>query len=340
VTTLTRFRPHAPTADPFADTWYYYVNDPELGYLKLVLVTYLSSQTNGHDQHAYVHVAVAPLDGPTREYDHYFDDVVIATPDGDDPWSFSVDVPGAVHVDARSVELTLPDVSVSARFDGAHEHYWPGPDEAASPFTGPTDGEPGRSHWFVFTLGTPTECRFEDGHGAHAGRGLAYVERGWSVRQAHGFCYLMAVSRMAKLMLTCGMPNDDVAVWAGRLVTADHDIRFLPFAGEQQVTSNLEPSRGAASLEIEQAGYVVRVVSGAPLRDFYDQVTPSLTVFGADTPVAKTMNARLHVEILRDGAVLETVDLPQSILEFGGVLYPPELATINQATRPEYRYER
>jgi hypothetical protein len=149
-----------------------------------------------------------------------------------------------------------------------------------------------------------------------------YVERGWSVRQAHGFCYVMAVSDEAKLMLTCGMPDDDTEVWAGRLVTADHDVRFLPFAGDQRVASEIDATHGRARIEIEQGPYTVHVESAAPRSDFYDQVTPSLTVFGVDTPVAKTMNARLHLEVHRDGTLVESIDLPQSILEFGGVLYP------------------
>jgi hypothetical protein len=339
VTTLSRFRPHAPTADPYADTWYYYVHDPDFGYLKLVVVTYLNSQTTGEDQHAYVHVAIAPLGGPTREYDHYFRDVVTGPSDGTDPWSFRIEIPGALRVDERALELTLPEVSVDARFCGPHTHYWDEPDGAASPFTGPTEAMPDQSHWFVFTLGTPIEYRVHDRHGTHAGTGLAYVERGWSVHQAHGFCYLMAVSDEAKLMLTCGMPNDDVAVWAGRLVTADRDLRFLPFAGDQRVTSDLAPDTASARITIEQAAAEVRVVSEAPLTDFYDQVTPSLTVFDSDAPVAKTMNARLHLEVRRDGAVLETVDLAQSILEFGGVLYPRDLPALTKLHRPEYRYE-
>jgi hypothetical protein len=334
------YRPHPPTADPFADTWYAYLNDPDVGLLKVVFLSYLNDRTEDGHQHAYVHVAHAPVDGPSREWDHWFRDVVSKPVESRGPEAFRFEVPGFVSIDEATMALTLPEVAVRAEWAGPHHPYFPEPDPAASPFMGPMPALPSdESHWFVHTLGTPTTYRFTDGRGETAGRGLMYAERGWSVRQAHGFCYVMAVSEPAKVVMTCGMPDDDHEVWAGRVVTDEHDLTFLPFAGDHVVTSRLDPGEGRAEVTITRDDLAVRVRAEAPLTAFYDQITPSLTVFGADHPVAKTMRAGLTLEILRDGHVVETVALPQAILEFGGVLYPTELEVLTLAERPVYRYE-
>jgi hypothetical protein len=47
-------------------------------------------------------------------------------------------------------------------------------------------------------------------------------------------------------------------------------------------------------------------------------------VFTLGTPAEERGAARVRIEVSRDGALVETIDLPQSILEFGGVLYPPQ----------------
>ena len=325
-TSLANVRPHPPTADPFADSWYCYVNDPAVGYVKIAFLTYLNEDTADGRQHAHVHVAHAPLDGPRREYDHWYEDVVAEALPGESPTAFRFVVPDAVAIDDSAISLTLPDVEVDARFVGPHHHYFDEPHAASSPFFGRTDSLPDeRSHWFVFTLGTPTDYRYRDADAAYEGRALMYVERGWSISQAHGFCYLMAVSEQAKLMLVHGMADDRGGLWAGRLVTPDHDLTFLPFGGDQHVTSDLDSSAARADVTIGTGEHEARVASRAPLGDFYDSGTPSLTVFGAEHPVAKTMNAALEVEVRRDGSVVERISLPQSILEFGGVLYPTEL---------------
>jgi hypothetical protein len=320
---LACLRPHAPTGDPFADTWYYYLNDPAVGYLKIVFLSYVNEDTAPGTQAAYVHVAHAPLDGPKAEYDHYSPVVVSGPVDSDEPFAFRFEVPGLVDIDETTLRLTLADVSVQASFRGGHRHYFDEPHPAASPFFGPMGALPSAdSHWFVFTLGTPATYRLETPTASHAGTGLMYAERGWSVQQALGFCYLMAVSEEATVVLTCGMPDATTQVWAARVVTANHDLTFLPLSAGAHADADIKPADGRVAVSVANGADEVRVVSQAALTDFYDQVTPSLTVFHADHPVAKTMNARLDLEIRRDGKVVETVSLPQSILEFGGVLYP------------------
>jgi hypothetical protein len=333
------FQPHPPTADPFADTWYCYLNDPGVGYLKIVFLSYLNDRTEGA-QHAHVHVALAPVGGGRHEHDAWFREVAIEQAQPDGTGRFGFHVPGVVAIDGTSFSLALPEVMVEARFTGPHHHYFPEPQQAASPFFGPLDHLPSdQSHWFVHTLGTAATYHYEEDSRAHAGSGLMYAERGWSVRQAHGFCYLMAVGEGARLMLTCGMPDDRTEVWAGRLVTPATDLTFVPLSGDPPtVTSDLQPDQGRAGVTLVQDEHEVRITSHAPLADFYDQITPSLTVFHAEHPVAKTMQAALHIEVRRNGEVVDVVDLPQSILEFGGVLYPPALAVMAGPGRPEYRY--
>ena len=262
-----------------------------------------------------------PLGGGDREVDHWFRTVTsVPTPERGEG-TFRFDVPGRVTIDEAHVALSLPEVSVGIDLDGPLLPYFPAPDETASPFLGPSPSTPEHSHWFVHTLGTPARYRLDD----HEGRGLLYAERGWSVRQAHGFCYLMAVSEAAKVVLTCGQPDDTTEVWAARVLTATHDLTFLPFAGAQEATSDVRPDEGRAEVTLTREDVTVRVASEAPPDAFYDQITPSLTVFHAEHPVAKTMQASLRLEI-DDGDAVEVIELPQSILEFGGIRYPTSLA--------------
>ena len=96
----------------------------------------------------------------------------------------------------------------------------------------------------------------------------------------------------------------------------------------------MDPAAGRVAVSLEAAGAEVRVTAHTPLKDFYDQITPSLTVFHTKHPVAKTMQARLELEVLDAGEVVEALTLPPVDPELGGVLYPPGLAT----ERPAYRY--
>ena len=332
-----RFVPHPPTADRFADSWYCYLHDPGFGFLKVAFLTYLNDRTDDGVQHGYVHLVHAPVDGPTREWDHWSRAVVSEAVPERGPDAFRFEIPGVATIDETVLSVTLPDAEARIELTGPPVRYFPEPDPAASPFMGPLPELPSeQSHWFVQTLGTPASSTWRDDDGERSGSGLLYAERGWSVRQAHGFCYLVAISDAAKVVLTCGMPDDDHEVWAGRVLTADHDLTFLPFAGDIAVSSMVTSDEGRAEIRFTQGSIEVRVTAQAPLGDFYDQITPSLTVFGAEHPVAKTMDARFTLEIRVDGSVVETHDLPQSILEFGGVLYPTELEGLTE--RPTYRY--
>jgi hypothetical protein len=334
-----RYQPHAPTAERFADSWYCYVQDPEVGITKLVFLTF-ADETTGGGQHGYVHVAHAPLGGTERLYDHWATEVVCEPVGDPDLGGLRFEIPGVAVVDERSISFTLPDVSVHAQLEGPLLPYFPGPEPTASPFFGPLGTLPTeQSHWFVHTLATPTRYRYQDAEASHAGVGPMYVERGWSVGQVHGFCYLMAVSDEASLVLTCGMPDDDTQVWAGRLVTPQQDLTFVPFGPDAyEATSTLDADAARVDVRFAQGDLELHVTSAAPLSAFYDQITPSQTVFGADTPVTKTMDAELRIDVRRGGVLVERVHLPQSIFELAGACYPPVLAAAGGARRPMLRY--
>jgi len=71
-TTLDEFSPRPIGGNPWSDAWYYYINDPEVGYYKIVFLTYLNESTVNDKPQAYLHVVFAPKNGEKREYDYYF----------------------------------------------------------------------------------------------------------------------------------------------------------------------------------------------------------------------------------------------------------------------------
>ena len=254
-----------------------------------------------------------PSAGRHREWDHWSRTVVSEPVEGRGPDAFRFEIPGVVAIDEATLTVTLPGVEATVELTGAPMRYFPSPTRRPAPSWAhyqscPASRATGSSTRSGHPPPTPGGTAMAPGRAP----GLLYAERGWSVRQAHGFCYLVAVSDAAKVVLTCGMPDDDHEVWAGRVVTAEHDLTFLPFAGDTAVSSTVASDEGRAEIRLTQGPIEVRVASAAHLSDFYDQITPSLTVFDAEHPVAKTMDARFTLEVLVDGGRSELHDLPQA----------------------------
>ncbi len=321
---LAAYKPQPPAGAPWADYWYAYINDPEVGFFK---IAFLSSLKRGQSepQSAYLHIAFFPLGGGFREYDYYADDVTLDAGAGDSPCAFRFEVPGAAVISHDWIELTLPDAALSATIGSEHTHYWNQCNPANGPFTPETDSPPGAaSHWFIFTLGTLVEYQFSDAHDRHGGTGVVYIERGWSSSAAPGFTYLVATGDRAKLMLVEGGKSSGRGgdMWSGQLLLGDHRLLLLPTPGNHHAESTIDAANGEISLSLEQQPYRLELLASAPLSDFYDQVTPSQTVFGAEHPVMKTMSAALDITLTKDGSVVEQIALPQSILEFAGAAYP------------------
>lgn len=322
---LAAYQPQPVAGNPWADYWYCYINDPEVGYFKIAFMSYLNART-GDAQHAYLHIAFFPLGGGFREYDFHCDRVTSEAGDRSCPYSFHFEVPGAAIITQDRIELTLPEASIVATVLPDHKHYWNGCNPANGPFTPETDGKPRpESHWFIFTLGTPTHYAYHDARSTHHGRGTVYIERGWSSASAPGFTYLVATGDKAKLMLVEGgiSSGRGAEAWAGKILMAGHELQLLPLPGDHRSASDLDSSRGAVSVELEQLPYRLVLKAQATLRDFYDQVTPSQTVFGSEFPVMKTMNAALDIALYRSDVLVESLVLPQSILEFAGAAYCP-----------------
>jgi hypothetical protein len=111
-------RPHRPTGHPFADTWYWYLHDPEVGYFKVAVVNYLNERTQPGAQHGYVHVAHAPVRGGRREYDAWYRH--------------------PVAIDEATITATLAEVSIEIAVAGPHQHYLDEPIRRRAPSSDPT----------------------------------------------------------------------------------------------------------------------------------------------------------------------------------------------------------
>lgn len=313
---------------PWSDHWYHYVNDPTFGMVKVAFLWSLAADDDATPR-AYVHVAVDPLDGPSRQYDHHTDDFVARPVDGGVDGHFLFEVPGVARFERDRLRVTLPEVTVEVDLTGPFVPYFsdaPG----ASPFLGDLlDAPMPTGHWMITTLGSPVQYRFHDDVATHDGPGLMYAERGWGVTQAHGFTYMVAVAEGVQVMFAGGVTETGDEVWGGRIRVDDRDLTFLPFRDGHGATSQMDPARAWVRLEVTDGQHEAAVEATAPRDAFYDHTTPSLTVFRSDNPVMKTMDAHLEV-VVRDGGVeVARAAVPQAILEFGGVRYAAEPAGIS-----------
>ena len=320
---LGAYRPRLPAGRPWADYWYCYINDPAVGFFKIAFLSYLGERTD-EQQRAYLHIAFFPLGGGFREYDFHADRVSLDAGEDDCPYSFRFEVAGRAVITESRIELTLPEASLVATLQGAHDHYWNGCNPANGPFTPESNSAPAdASHWSIFTIGTQSDCEFRDAQNEHRGSGMADIERGLSSAAALGFTNLVATGDRVRLMLveggkSAGRGGD---VWAGKIDIGDHSLRLVPQPDDHRATSEIDAAQGTVLLVVEQGPYRLELRSIAELADFYYQITPSQTVFDGQLPVMKTMNAALDIALFLDGIVVERAALPQSILEFAGVSY-------------------
>lgn len=325
-TTLDQFSPRPITGYPWSDAWYYYINDPDVGYYKIVFLSYLNEDTEDNKPHAYLHVVFAPLEGEKRQYDYYYDNVQAKPVAGDVPWAFEFNVPGAAKISEKRIELTLPDVEIAADFSSQHLHYSTGDNPGDSPFGWITSLPFVENQWFVFSMATDAKYAFKDAQSSHQGDGLTYIDRGWNDGQAAGMIYLMAVSEDVKMMFTGGVDgNLPLETWVGRLITPRLDLQFTPSIDGMDTDSRPSPCEASMALTMHEDDYRVEINADAALSTFYNHVTPSLTVFHSPNAVMKSMQARTTIKVFHKEALIETLHLPQSILEFGGVHYCDQL---------------
>jgi hypothetical protein len=235
-------------------------------------------------------------------------------------------VPGVAKISERRIELNLPDVSISADFSSEHIHYSKGDNPGDSPFGWITSLPFVENQWFVFSMATASEYAYKDAAGEYKGTGLTYIDRGWNDGQAAGMIYLMAVSDDVKMMFTGGVDgNLPLETWVGRLITPKHDLTFTPSLNGMDTDSQPAPCDASMKLSMREGDYRIEIDAEAPLSTFYNHVTPSLTVFKSPNAVMKSMQAETIIKVFHKGELAETINLPQSILEYGGVHYCDKL---------------
>ncbi|WLQ15148.1 hypothetical protein O5O45_04285 [Hahella aquimaris] len=321
-TTLDDIKPHSPTQSPWNEQWFYYINDPAVGYIKVSLQTYIMEDAPSLQEKGYIHVVFTPRTGATRVYDYFFDDVQLSGGDPNDPYAFSYSIPGVVEANQNRIELTLPDLYFASERLGTHDHYWGWPNPGATPFGLIGELPFIQNRWFVFSLGTLTRYAYSDQSVSHEGQALAYIDKLWTINQGKGFAYIMATSDKARLMFSGGEDGGvPIELWAGKYKSPTENVTFYPSIEGLSVRKTLDACSGEITVEFSKLTHKLVLHAKADLKDFYDSEMPSVIVFKADKPVMKTMNAKLTINLYHFNKLVEQTHLPQGILEFGGDWY-------------------
>ncbi|WP_020409598.1 hypothetical protein [Hahella ganghwensis] len=324
-TDINDLAPHQPTGDQWSEQWFYNLNDPENGYFKVSLQTYISpdspSQLRG-----YVHFARADRNGLTTTYDYFSDDVVVEKVSGNQGDSFRFQIPGVVDADENSLQLSLPEVQFQMSWVGIHTPYWQLVNQAQSPF-GILSEFPGvGADWFIWTMKTPTQYSYADDNHQFSGYGYTNVDKGWSDKEAYGsYIYAMTVSESYQFMLSGGSPkSSSIEMWAGQFRAPGETITFLPKFKGLGVKRWFNACEGSFSFELTKPGRKVILEAQSNPQSYYDATVPSQVVFGAEKPIMKTMQARFHLKIYHWGTLVEETTIPQGLLEFAGDAYCDE----------------
>ncbi|MDG9667592.1 hypothetical protein ONV78_07610 [Hahella sp. CR1] len=321
-TTLDDIKPHSPTQSPWNEQWFYYINDPAVGYIKVSLQTYIMGDAPSLQEKGYIHVVFTPRVGATRVYDYFFDDVQLSDGDPEEPYSFSYSIPGVVEANQNRIELTLPDLYFTSEKLGSDKHYWGWPNPGASPF-GLLAALPFiENQWFVFSLGTPTRYVYSDPNSSFSGSGTAYIDRQWSVDQASSFAFIMATDKDVNLLVSGGRDGAlPLELWAGRYLSDTQNVTLHPSLQGLSVHRTINACEGKITVEFSKLTHKLVVQAEADPADFYVSEMPSTVVFNSAQPAMKTMNAEISVDLYRFNKLVEQTHLPQGILEFGGDWY-------------------
>lgn len=320
-TTLEDIKPHPPTKKPWSEQWFYYLNDPAVGYFKVSLQTYIMPDAPDLKEKGYVHVVFTPLQGKTVIYDYYYDNVeVYAAEPGSQAFRYSI--PGVVEASEQQLNLNLPDVSFSLQWVGNHQHYWSGRNPGKSPFGILTELPIVGSSWFIFTLGTPAQYSYQDSSNTYQGHGISHLDKGWYTQKSSGYAYVMATTEKVKLMLTGGADSGlPIELWTGRYLSEKFDLTFHPTIAGLGVKKTIEPCKSEMKIEFKKLTKKIIVHATANQDDFYKSKMNGVTVFGNKHPTMKTMNANINIKTFRFNKLVEEINLPQGLLEFSGNYY-------------------
>ena len=318
-TKLEDIAAHEPTSrETWAEQWFYNVADPTLGYFKISFQTYIAPSSENGLEKAYIHLAFTPISGKTIKYDLFYDDVILANPNGGE--AFYYEVPGILKADMDTLEITHPDFQFSMQWEGPHTQYWNGLNPGQTPF-GIIPELPGvGGKWFLYTVGTPISYQFNDGELAVSGSGYAQVDKGWYDKESSaGMMYTMGLSDDLYFMFTGAVFGDStVEMWAGRYVSKDYDLIFYPAFKGFSVKREIEPCEGMLYVELNKIGKKLIIDAKADIDTFYPLNFPSVIIFGGEQDYMKSMKAEVNFELYSFGQLKESIHLPQALLEFSG----------------------
>ena len=318
-TTLDDLKAHTPTSNQtWAEQWFYNVAVPDIGYFKISLQSYIAPDFNTPEPKAYIHLAFTPLHGATVKYDLFLDEVILTHPE--DPDKFYYEVPGVVVANEETIQVTHEAFHFSLRWDGEHKHYWRGLNPGQTPF-GIIPELPGvGGKWFLYTVGTPVQYSYSDGDLSLSGSAYAQLDKGWYDKESSaGMVYTMGLSDDLYYMFTGAKLGDsDIEMWAGRYISKDYDLIFHPAFANLSVKREMDACSGTMKVELNKLQYRLELESRATLDSFYPLYFPSVIIFGGEQRYMKSMQAETTFSLYKRGKQVESLLMPQSLLEFSG----------------------
>ncbi|ASP38814.1 hypothetical protein CHH28_09035 [Bacterioplanes sanyensis] len=318
-TTLADLKPHTPSGKPWNEQWFYYFNDPQVGYFKISLQTFIYANDPELKERGYLHLVYTPIQGEIRTYDYLYDDVQVEAKDS--TYGFRFSIPGVAEMDESSIRINTEDFSFSSDLVGPHQHYWR-LNKGASPYSLLTSLPNVANRWFVFSLATPARYTFSADYAQHQGTASTYIDKGWSTSQATNYAFVMATEADQQLMLAGGSDEGfAIEMWAGQFHSTEHKMTFLPSIAGLTVTRTLSPCEGKLDIQLKSFDKEMRIHAAADTADFEDSTLPSIDVFNAEYPSAKTMNADIQVELYKFGQLKQQAHFAQGALEFGGGMH-------------------
>ncbi|WP_444895926.1 hypothetical protein [Microbulbifer sp. SSSA005] len=320
-TTLSDLSAHEPSSDEtWAEQWFYNIAIPDVGYFKVSLQTYIAPDFAVAKPKAYIHLAFSSETGATTKYDLFFDEVILKHPEGID--EFYYEVPGVVVADEQGVQILHPDFLFNMEWAGEHHHYWHGLNPGQTPF-GFIPEIPGvGGKWFLYTVGTPVNYSYFDGSMSLAGAGYAQLDKGWYDKESSaGMIYSMGLTDDLYYMITGAKLGDsEIEMWAGRYVSEEYDLIFLPAFNGFSVKREADACSGYLQVELNKISYKLVVEAKAEIASFYPLEFPSVIIFGGEQSYMKSMQADVNFYLYQFGQLKEQVQMPQALLEFSGPL--------------------
>ncbi|WP_444910659.1 hypothetical protein [Microbulbifer sp. TRSA005] len=320
-TTLEDLRAHTPTSDKtWAEQWFYNIAVPDVGYFKISLQTYIAPDFVAPAPKAYIHLAFSPRSGVEVKYDIFRDEVILSNPDGSD--GFYYEVPGVVVADEEGLRVSHSDFNFSMYWAGEHHHYWHGLNPGQTPF-GIIPELPGvGGRWFLYTVGTPIEYNFSDAGQSLIGQGFAQLDKGWYDKESSaGMIYSMGLSDELYYMFTgAKLGESNFEMWAGRYISDEYDLIFHPAFNNLSVKRELDACAGRLKVELNKIKYKLVMEAQADINSFYPLLFPSVIIFGGEQRYMKSMQANINFSLYKKGDLVESVQMPQGLLEFSGPL--------------------